>query len=199
MNLLLRFCDLNTGRILIDGTDILEFNPRILRRAIGTVEQDIRIISGTIRENIAYGKFGAFQTEIIDAAEAMNCMEFIERFPDGLNTRIGSGGVQLSGGQKQRVALARAMIRDPKILILDEATSSLDPRSESLVHDALKRATQGRTTLLIAHRLSTVSIADYIYVLDDGRVVEEGHFDDLIERDGHFKTYYQQDRIAETA
>ncbi len=199
VNLLLRFCDPNAGRILIDGTDILEFNPRILRRAIGMVEQDIRIISGTIRENISYGKFGASQREIIDAAKAMNCMEFIERFPDGLNTRIGSGGVQLSGGQKQRVALARAIIRDPKILILDEATSSLDPRSEGLVQDALKRATKGRTTLLIAHRLSTVSIADYIYVLADGRVVEEGHFDDLIERDGHFKTYYQQDRIAATA
>ena len=199
VNLLLRFYDLNSGRILVGGINILEFNAQVLRRAIGWVGQDVRIFSGTIRENIAYGKYNASEVEILTAADAMNCMEFIERFPEGLNTRIGSGGVQLSGGQKQRIALARAIIRNPKILILDEATSSLDPRSESLVKDALKHAAKGRTTLLIAHRLSTVSIADYIHVLADGQIVEEGTFHDLLKRDGHFKTYYQKDGIATTA
>ena len=152
------------------------------------MEQEVRLFSGTIRENIAYGKRGA--------AEAMCCGEFIRRFPEGLGTRTGAGGVQLSGGQKQRVALARAVIRDPKILILDEATSSLDARSEGLIQDALRRASAGRTTLLIAHRLSTVSIADRIYVLVNGRIAEEGAFQDLLERDGHFRKYYQKDLVG---
>lgn len=199
VNLLLRFYEPHAGHILIDGKDIQEFNAITLRQDIGLVEQDVRLFSGTIGENIAYGKPGASDKDIINAAQAMNCMEFIERFPDGLNTRIGSNGIQLSGGQKQRIALARAFIRNPKILILDEATSSLDTRTEGLVQDALKRATKDRTTLLIAHRLSTVAIADYIYVLAGGQIVEEGKFHDLLQKDGHFKTYYQKDLMAETA
>ena len=196
VNLLLRFYDPISGHILIDGEDISTFDVRALRRKIAFVEQELRLFSGTIRENIAYGKLGASQRDVEAAGEEMNCTEFVRQFPEGLETRIGSGGVQLSGGQKQRVALARAVIRDPKILLLDEATSSLDPRSERLIQDALKRAAAGRTTMLIAHRLSTVSMADRIFVLHRGRVVEEGTFPELWEQDGHFRAYYQKDRIS---
>ena len=193
-NLLLRFYNPNSGHILIDGEDIQKIDVGALRGNIGLVEQDIRLFSGTIHENIAYGKLGATDEEVGIAAEAMNCMEFICRFPEGLNTRIGTGGVQLSGGQKQRVALARAIVRKPKIIILDEATSSLDARSENLVQDALKKASKGRTTLLIAHSLSTMSIAERILVLSGGRIVEEGTFQELLDQDGYFRKYYQQDR-----
>jgi len=136
------------------------------------VEQDIRLFSGTIFDNIAYGKSGATHPEVEAAAHVMNCMEFIERFPEGLLTRVGAGGVQLSGGQRQRVALARAIIRDPKILILDEATSSLDFRAENLVIDALKKATYGRTTLVITHKSATLAVADRVLVLSEGMVIE---------------------------
>jgi ABC-type multidrug transport system fused ATPase/permease subunit len=177
---------------LIDGEDIRAFDVRALRRGIGAVEQDIRLFSGTIRENIAYGRPGATEEEVAAAVEAMNCGEFLRRFPKGLDTRVGPGGVQLSGGQRQRVALARAVILNPKVLILDEATSSLDTRSEGLVQDALKRASAGRATLLITHRLSAVSIADRVLVLVGGRVAEEGTFQELLSRDGYFKAYYQK-------
>ncbi len=196
VNLLLRFYEPISGQVLIDGEEFSTFDVRALRKEIALVEQDIRLFSGTIRENIAYGKLDATEKEVEAAAEAMNCAEFIRRFPRGLDTRIGSGGVQLSGGQKQRVALARAVIRDPKILVLDEATSSLDTCSERLIQDALKRAAAGRTTLLIAHRLSTVSIADRIFLLVGGRIVEEGTFPELLEQGGHFSTYYQKDLTA---
>ncbi len=196
VNLLFRFYEPISGRILLDGEDLSAIEVRALRRETALVEQDLRLFSGTIRENIAYGKLGATDAEVEAASEAMNCIEFVERFPEGLDTRIGSGGVQLSGGQKQRVALARAVVRDPKILVLDEATSSLDARTEGLVQEALKRAAEGRTTLVIAHRLSTVSIADRIFVLVGGRVVEEGTFEELLERDGHFKAYYQKDLVT---
>ena len=193
VNLLLRFYVPTSGRILLNGQDLSIVDVQALRREFALVEQDVRVLSGTIEENIAYGKQGATDAEVRAAAEAMNCMEFVERFPDGLGTRIGSAGVQLSGGQKQRVALARAVVRDPSILLLDEATSSLDARTEGLVQEALKRAAHGRTTLLIAHRLSTVSIADRVSVLVGGRIVEEGALDELLERNGHFKAYFQKD------
>ncbi len=185
-NLLLGFYQPRAGRILIDGTDIRAFGVEGLRAVIGYVEQDVRLFSGTIRENIAYGKPGATDDDIRCVAEAMNCADFIQRFPDGFDTRIGAGGVQLSGGQKQRIALARAVIRDPLLLILDEATSSLDVRSESLVQDALKSACLDRTTLLIAHNPHAVSIADRIFVMRGGRVVEEGTFRELSGRNGYF-------------
>lgn len=195
VNLLLRFYEPLSGRILLDGEDLSTFGVQALRRRVALVEQDLRLFSGTIWENIAYGKPGATEAEVEAAAEAMNCMEFVERFPAGLKARIGSGGVQLSGGQKQRVALARAVVRDPKVLVLDEATSSLDARSEGLVQEALKRASEGRMTLVIAHRISTVSIADKIFVLASGRIVEEGTLEELLERDGHFNEYYQKDLV----
>ena len=193
VNLLLRFYVPTSGRVLLDGQDLSTVDVQALRREVALVEQDLRLFSGTIRENIAYGKQGATETEVAAAAQEMNCMEFIERFPEGLDTRIGSAGVQLSGGQKQRVALARAIIRDPKILVLDEATSSLDARTEGLVQEALKRAAHGRTTMLIAHRLSTVSIADRVSVLVGGRIVEDGAFDELLKRNEHFKAHFQKD------
>lgn len=196
VNLLLRFYEPLSGRILIDGADIRTFDVRALRGVIGCVEQDIRLFSGTILANIAYGKPCATEVEIRQAAEAMNCMEFIQRFPEGMETRIGSGGVQLSGGQKQRLALARAIIRDPRILVLDEATSSLDTRSENLVQIALKRAAQGRTTLLIAHHLYTMSIADCILVLAGGKIVEQGSFQELLEEGAHFAKYFHPARKA---
>ena len=196
VNLVLRFYVPTSGRVLLDGQDLSTLDVQALRSKVALVEQDIRVFSGTIRENIAFGKQGATDTEITAAAEAMNCMEFVERFPDGLDTRIGSAGVHLSGGQRQRVALARALIRDPMILVLDEATSSLDARTEGLVQEALKRAAEGRTTLVIGHRLSTVSIAYRVSVLVGGRIVEEGAFDELLESSGHFKTYFQKDLVT---
>ena len=194
VHLLLRFFDPLSGRVLVGGHDIRALELGTLRGVIGYVEQEIHLFSGTIFENIAYGKRGAAREDIEHAAEAMNCMEFVEHFPEGLNTRIGSGGVQLSGGQKQRVALARAIIRDPRILVLDEATSSLDARSEGLVQQALQKAARGRTTLLIAHHPQTMSIADSVLVLAGGRIVEQGTFRELQEESGHFGEYYHSDR-----
>jgi ABC-type multidrug transport system fused ATPase/permease subunit len=198
LNLLLRFYNPASGRILIDGEELQGFDVQALRRHIGSVEQEVRLFSGTIRENIAYGKQGVTEDDIQKAAGAMHCEEFIHRYPDGYGTRVGAGGIQLSGGQKQRIALARAVLRNPRILILDEATSSLDARSEEIVQDALKRAAAGRTTLLIAHRLSTVSIADRVLVLVGGRIAEAGTFQELMERDGHLRRSYRKDlaRVA---
>jgi len=196
IHLILRFYDPVSGRILIDGEDLRAFDVRALRRGIGAVEQDIRLFSGTVRENIAYGRPGATEEVVEEAAEAMNCGEFLRRFPKGLDTRVGAGGVQLSGGQRQRVALARAVVLNPKVLILDEATSSLDTRSEGLIQDALKRASAGRTTLLITHRLTAASIADRVLVLVGGRIAEEGTFQELLSRDGDFRAYYQKGLVG---
>jgi ABC-type multidrug transport system fused ATPase/permease subunit len=147
------------------------------------VPQDIFLFGGSIRENIAYGKPGAAEQEIIDAAHKANAWEFISRFPDGLDTIVGERGMQLSGGQRQRIAIARALLRDPKILILDEATSSLDSESERLVQEALENLMNGRTSIVIAHRLSTIRQADHILVLNKGRIVEQGTHAQLLELD----------------
>ena len=196
VNLVMRFHEPTAGRVAIDGVDIREFDVGHFRRIIGLVDQETRLFSGTIRENIAYGLSGASEDDVWNAADAMNCTEFLSRFPLGLETRIGSGGVQLSGGQKQRVALARAIIRNPRILVLDEATSSLDPVSEQAVQDALKKAATGRTTLLIAHHLSTMMMADHVAVLQNGAIVEEGTLEALWHRDtGYFARHYQQQSL----
>ncbi|HET6557431.1 MAG TPA: ABC transporter transmembrane domain-containing protein [Prolixibacteraceae bacterium] len=179
--LLLRLHDPVSGELLFDGKDSRQYPISALRKQIALVPQDIFLFGGTIRENIAYGKTGATDEEITEAARKANAMEFISRFPEKLDTIVGERGTQLSGGQRQRIAIARAVLKNPKILILDEATSSLDSEAERLVQDALEKLMRGRTSVVIAHRLSTVRKADQILVLDQGRLVEKGTHEELIQ------------------
>lgn len=179
VRLLLRFYELNEGAVLRDGMDITRFDLRAYRSRFAVVPQDVLLFGGSIEDNIRYGRPDAPADEVRAAAEAAHVIEFADRFPEGLGTIVGERGVQLSGGQRQRVAIARAMLRDPEVLILDEATSSLDAESEQLVQDALDRLMQHRTTLVIAHRLATVRKADRICVLDRGKLVETGTHDEL--------------------
>lgn len=178
--LLLRLYDPTEGRILFDETDSRSLPLSVLRSQMAIVPQDIFLFGGTIRENIAYGRTGATDQKIEDAARYANAWEFISRFPEGLNTLVGERGMQLSGGQRQRIAIARAVLKDPKILILDEATSSLDSESERLVQEALEKLMKGRTSIVIAHRFATIRRADMILVLDNGRIVEQGTHDELL-------------------
>ncbi len=195
VSLIPRFYDMADGRITIDGHDVRDVQLLSLRQQIGIVPQETTLFSDTVYENIRYGKLDATQAEIEAAAKAANAHEFIlNELPDGYATMVGERGVKLSGGQRQRVAIARAILKDPRILILDEATSSLDSESEALVQEALERLMRGRTSFVIAHRLSTVLNADYILVLEHGRIVEQGSHDDLIlSRDGlYFRLYNMQ-------
>jgi len=180
-SLLLRLHDPVSGELLFDGKDSRQYSLSALRSQIALVPQDIFLFGGTIRENIAYGKPNATDQEITDAAQKANAMEFISRFPEKLDTLVGERGTQLSGGQRQRIAIARAVLKNPKILILDEATSSLDSEAERLVQDALEKLMKGRTSVVIAHRLSTVRKADQILVLNQGQLVERGTHDELIQ------------------
>ncbi|MFZ2285353.1 MAG: ABC transporter transmembrane domain-containing protein [Bacteroidales bacterium] len=179
-SLLLRFYDPSEGRILFDGRDAMSFPVTALRAQMAVVMQDVFLFGGTIRENIAYGRPDAGEQEITEAAVQANAWDFIQSFPDKLETVVGERGVQLSGGQRQRIAIARAVLKNPRILILDEATSSLDSESERLVQEALEKLMEGRTSLVIAHRLSTVRKADMIIVLSDGRIVEQGSHTELL-------------------
>lgn len=179
-SLLLKFYSPVSGRILFDGRDSNSFTVTALRAQMAVVMQDVFLFGGTIRENISYGKAGATEQEITDAAIQANAWDFIRTFPDKLDTIVGERGVQLSGGQRQRIAIARAVLKNPKILILDEATSSLDSESERLVQEALEKLLQGRTSLVIAHRLSTVRNADRIIVINEGKIVEQGTHSELI-------------------
>jgi ABC-type multidrug transport system fused ATPase/permease subunit len=164
----------NAGAISIDGQLIENFNVTALRKNFGTVPQETILFGGSIRDNIAYGKPDATEQEIIHAAQQANALEFIESFPEKMNTLVGERGIKLSGGQKQRIAIARALLRDPRILILDEATSALDSESEKLVKEALNELMKNRTTFIIAHRLSTIREADNILVINKGKIVEQG-------------------------
>ncbi len=179
-SMLLRFYDPVEGCIRFDGKDALQYNLSQLRDQMAIVPQEVILFGGTIRENIAYGKPGASDAEIEDAANKANALEFIQKFPSGLDTIVGDRGVQLSGGQRQRIAIARAVLKDPSILILDEATSSLDSESERLVQDALEKLMKGRTSFVIAHRLSTIKRADQIFVVEDGQIKERGKHDELV-------------------
>ncbi len=182
--LLMQFYQLSGGRIVVDGHDVADYDLTALRSHIGIVPQETLLFGGTIRDNIAYGKPGATDQEIIEAAQRANAWQFIQKFPEALDTVVGDRGIKLSGGQRQRVAIARAILKNPAILILDEATSSLDSESEKLVQGALDELMQNRTSLIIAHRLSTIRKVDKILVIDGGRIVEAGSHDELSERAG---------------
>ncbi|MEX2597936.1 MAG: ABC transporter transmembrane domain-containing protein [Salibacteraceae bacterium] len=186
--LLLRYYDVNKGEISIDGKNIKNFDLTAMRNEMALVPQDVILFGGSIRENIAYGKPEASLKEIEEAARKANALDFINGFPEGFETLVGERGVQLSGGQRQRVAIARAILKDPRILILDEATSSLDAESERLVQTALETLMEGRTSIIIAHRLSTIRKADTILVLDQGKVVESGTHKELLQKsDGVYR------------
>ena len=193
-NLLLRFYDVNSGVIKVDNMDIRRLSLDSYRSNIGVVLQEPFLFSGTVRDNISYAKPEATVEEIEEAARMANVEEFISQLPDGYDTIIGENGASLSGGQKQRLAIARAILKNPSILILDEATSALDTVSEYLVQEALDRLMEGKTTIIIAHRLSTVRNADTIVVLDSGKIVQQGTHDELMDQPGIYRDLYQTQR-----
>jgi subfamily B ATP-binding cassette protein MsbA len=199
VTLIPRFYDPSEGRVLLDGIDLRDLNLRELRRHIGIVPQETQLFSGTILENIRYGRPEANDAEVFDTARAANAHLFIAEFPQGYDTIVGERGVKLSGGQRQRVAIARALLKNPRILILDEATSSLDSESEALVQEALDTLMQGRTTFVIAHRLSTVHNADRIVVIDGGRIVQQGTHETLLAQDGLYRALHQRQFRTERA
>ena len=204
LNLIPRFFDVDDGSIAIDGQDVRSVTLASLRGAIALVAQEVSLFDDTVRANIAYGRFGASSAEIQAAARAAGADEFIQKLSQGYDTLVGEHGVRLSGGQRQRVAIARAMLKDAPILLLDEATSALDSESERQVQSAVRTLMRGRTTLVIAHRLSTVQGADLICVVDRGRVIEVGRHAELIARDGlyarlHAMQFVEERELAEAA
>src|SRR5262245_42742432 len=193
-DLIARFHDPTRGRILVDGVDIRRFRLRTYRELLALVQQDVFLFDGSVRENIAYGRLDASDAEIEDAARRANAHEFIARLPEGYETFVGERGVKLSGGQQQRLAIARAILAEPQILILDEATSNLDTESEQLIQASMTTLLVGRTTFVIAHRLSTVRRADHIVLLEDGRVLERGTHEALMEKRGLYHDMVQRQR-----
>ena len=193
VNLLTRFYEIDGGSISIDGTDIRQIPKSELRRAIGIVLQDTVLFSDSIRQNIMYGNFDADEEDMKRAAAMANAAEFIERLPEGYDTRLTEAGSNLSQGQRQLLSIARAILKDPRILILDEATSSVDTRTEMNIQSAMVALMKNRTSLIIAHRLSTIRDADVIVVISGGRVAEAGNHEELLERKGeYYKLYSSQ-------
>jgi ATP-binding cassette subfamily B protein len=195
VNLLPAFYELSSGRITIDGHNIGDVSLESLRRQISIVSQEAFLFNGTVRENILYGKQSASEAELFTAAQAANCHEFISRLPEGYDSRVGERGVKLSVGEKQRVSIARALLKDAPILILDEATASVDTGTERLIQEALARLMANRTSFVIAHRLSTIREADQIIVLRDGQIIERGTHDELVALNG---LYARLSRIQNT-
>ncbi|MCP4415283.1 MAG: ATP-binding cassette domain-containing protein, partial [Chloroflexi bacterium] len=189
-NLIPRFYNATAGQVMVDGIDVGEVKAESLRSQIGIVLQDPFLFSQTVGENIAYGRSQASQEEIIAAATAARAHDFISKMPDGYDTRVGERGVTLSGGQKQRVAIARALLTDPRILILDDSTSSVDTETEHLIQEALAVLMEGRTTFVIAQRLLTLKSADMILVLENGRIVQRGTHDGLLTEGGLYRQIY---------
>jgi ATP-binding cassette subfamily B protein len=190
-NLMMRFYEPNAGTIRIDGQNIAETSRHSLRAQVAYVGQDVFLFHGTVRENIAIGKPGASEDEIIAAAKAAHAHEFISAFPAGYDTQVGERGLQLSGGERQRVAIARALIRNAQIILLDEATAALDSQSERLVQDAMNVLCEGRTTIAIAHRLHTITHADRILVVESGAIVESGRHEELLRKNGRYAAFYR--------
>jgi len=192
ISLVMTFNRPTTGRVIVDGRDLMEIKLRDYRSQLGVVLQDNFLFDGTIAENIAFGNPHATRDEIKGVSRIAHCDEFIEGFEKQYDTIVGERGVRLSGGQRQRVAIARAILANPRVLILDEATSSLDSESEALIQDGLRSLRQGRTTFVIAHRLSTIRSADQIMVLEQGEIVEHGTHDELLARGGRYRQLYDK-------
>ena len=192
-----RFYDPSAGRVLLDGCDVRELEQSSLRRIFGLVPQEVALFNDTLRFNLAYAKPDASEAEIIEAARRAQLGDFLDRLPKGLDTRVGERGLKLSGGEKQRVGLARAILLDPAVLVLDEATSSLDSETEKEVQAALAEAAKGRTTVAVAHRLSTIAGADLILVMEDGRIVEQGRHEDLLSAGGLYAGLWRRQSDAD--
>jgi ATP-binding cassette subfamily B protein len=197
--ILYRFYDIREGKVTIDGQDIRDVTQASLRAAIGIVPQDTVLFNDTVRYNIAYGRIGASEDEIREAAALAQIDKFIVELPQGYESMVGERGLKLSGGEKQRVAIARTILKNPPILLLDEATSALDTGTEREIQGALSDVSRGRTTLVIAHRLSTVIDADEILVLDHGRIIERGRHSQLLAFNGHYASMWSKQREAAAA
>jgi ATP-binding cassette subfamily B protein len=195
-NLINRFYDIQDGKIRYDGININKIKKADLRRSLGIVLQDTHLFTGTVMENIRYGRLDATDQEVYEAAKLANADSFIERLPNGYDTVLTGDGSNLSQGQRQLLAIARAAVADPPVLILDEATSSIDTRTERIVQDGMDKLMSGRTTFVIAHRLSTVRNSDCIMVLEQGRIIERGTHDDLIEQKGRYYQLYTGSSIS---
>jgi len=187
-----RFYDVTAGAVRVDGRDVRDITVRSLRENVGLVLQDSILFTGTIRDNIMYGRHNATEEEMLRAAEMAHVHSFVEELPDGYDTLVGERGMTLSGGQKQRISIARAFLRDPRILILDEATSNLDSGAENIIQEALRELMEGRTTFVIAHRLSTVADCDRVVVIGNGRILQEGTHRTLIGVAGPYRRYCKE-------